>query len=251
MDEGHTHSKMFRRDDEVPFLDHNNDDEEDVPKQYNTRSHSLAYVALLHCSFALLYAVLTLYMVRSSKLQSDTPFRPALQDLDVSFSSRQYGLMRDSSYIGPPSNATDASWIDLFSTMSIRVSDAELSTTQQSSVALPDGGYLAWLGVYHELHCVKVLRKMVYREHYYPKLDDSGLRDRQVHADHCVDLLRQALMCHGDVGSLTTFLWDERFEKPLLSPQRPLHKCYNWDGLVDSLGKRVVEERELDMMKRS
>ena len=39
--------------------------------------------------------------------------------------------------------------------MHIRVTEAELRRDTQDSVALPEsGGYLGWLGVFHELHCV-------------------------------------------------------------------------------------------------
>lgn len=39
--------------------------------------------------------------------------------------------------------------------MTIRVSKHDLEKNNQSSVELPEGGgYLAWPGVYHELHCV-------------------------------------------------------------------------------------------------
>ena len=38
--------------------------------------------------------------------------------------------------------------------MSIRVTKEELDAHGQTSVELPGGGYLAWLGVFHELHCV-------------------------------------------------------------------------------------------------
>lgn len=38
--------------------------------------------------------------------------------------------------------------------MSIRVTESELAQNEQMSVRLPNGGYLAWLGVFHQLHCV-------------------------------------------------------------------------------------------------
>lgn len=169
----------------------------------------------------------------------------------ITFKSQRYDFMRNSPYIGYPDNHTDESWNYLFSNMSIRVTDEEISTKRQSSINLPNGGRLAWLGVYHELHCVKVLRKMVYREYYHPNLTDADLRDRQVHADHCVDMLRQALMCHGDVESLTTFIWDERYKKPLLSPQRPSHTCYDWEEMTGSLQSRIVSLDELDQLKQT
>lgn len=157
--------------------------------------------------------------------------------------------MRDSPYIGPPSNDVDAAWNKLFNSMSVRVSVSELSYNNQESVPLPKGGHLAWLGVYHELHCVKVLRQANYRDFYHPNITVEELRDLQVHADHCVDLLREALMCHGDTESLTTFIWSEKWTKPLLSPQRSYHRCMNWDILVESLKGRIVDEEEMDGLK--
>ena len=41
--------------------------------------------------------------------------------------------------------------------MHIRVTETELRRANQESVALTEeegGGYLAWLGVFHELHCI-------------------------------------------------------------------------------------------------
>jgi hypothetical protein len=157
--------------------------------------------------------------------------------------------MRDSAYIGAPSERIDSAWTQLFSTMALRVSTSELSKHNQQSVALPNGGHLAWLGVYHELHCVKVLRQANYREHYHPNLTSEALRDLQVHADHCVDLLRESIMCRGDTESLTTFVWNEKWPKPLLSPQRPMHTCMDWDILVGSLERRVVGEDEMKRLK--
>ena len=62
--------------------------------------------------------------------------------------------MHDSPYVGPPSVDLDRAWQNLVANMSIRVTKAELERRGQSSVALPGGGHLAWLGVFHQLHCV-------------------------------------------------------------------------------------------------
>ena len=58
-------------------------------------------------------------------------------------------------YAGPPGSEIDQAWSNLLEPMNIRVTEAELKRTGQSSVALPEGGgSLAWLGVFHELHCI-------------------------------------------------------------------------------------------------
>ena len=176
--------------------------------------------------------------------------------------------MRDSPYVGPPSEELDETWRDLMSHMAIRVTQAELNQNNQTSVALPHGGYLAWLGVYHQLHCVvramkhygksswdqsdrrmqKMLRQLNYRDHYHPNLTTQDQADWQVHADHCFELLRASVMCQADTSSLTTFIWDKS-EKPMLNSERPLHQCVDWDELVASTKHRAVGRDETANMK--
>lgn len=68
------------------------------------------------------------------------------------------------------------------------MSENELTRNNQTSVPLPNGGgFLAWLEIFHELHCVvsavscggelclthqlkKVLRQWKYKSHYFPNL---------------------------------------------------------------------------------
>jgi len=69
--------------------------------------------------------------------------------------------------------------------MSIRVTKEELDAHGQTSVALPGGGYLAWLGVFHELHCVKMLRQWSYREHYHPNITSHEHQHLMVHIGMC------------------------------------------------------------------
>ena len=60
-----------------------------------------------------------------------------------------------SPYAGPPSELADQSWHDLLQNMNLRVTREEISKSNQTSIILPDGGgYLAWIGAHHELHCI-------------------------------------------------------------------------------------------------
>lgn len=66
-----------------------------------------------------------------------------------------YTDFEESPFAGPPSPSIDQRWHDLLSSISLRVSEDELQRSNQTSVALPvGGGYMAWLGVYHQLHCI-------------------------------------------------------------------------------------------------
>lgn len=54
--------------------------------------------------------------------------------------------------------------------MHIRITMEELKRTNQESVALDSGGYLGWMGAFHELHCIQMLRQWNYKEYYHPNI---------------------------------------------------------------------------------
>ena len=72
--------------------------------------------------------------------------------------------------------------------------------------------------------------------------------DWQVHADHCIELLRATAMCRADTTSLTTFVW-ERSEKLMLSNERVPKQCVDWDALVESTQYRIVSREEAGSMR--
>ncbi|EMR64860.1 hypothetical protein UCREL1_8172 [Eutypa lata UCREL1] len=96
------------------------------------------------------------------------------------------------------------------------------------------GQYLASLDVFHQLHCVDLLRKNIHRE-YYDKHEGSfaGAPESVVegHLEHCVETLRQTLMCHGDI-TLLTYNWVEGREMPYPN-FNTLHTCKKWDKLIE------------------
>ena len=92
-----------------------------------------------------------------------------------------------------------------------------------------------------------MLRQLNYRDYYHPNLTTSERAEWQVHADHCIELLRASAMCHPDTSSLTTFVWDTD-DKPMLNVKRSLHQCVNWDELIASMKDRVVGSEEAGSM---
>lgn len=61
--------------------------------------------------------------------------------------------MHESPYVGVPAVDIDLAWQALLADINIRVTKEELDRHDQMSVQLPGGGHLAWLGVFHQLHC--------------------------------------------------------------------------------------------------
>lgn len=79
----------------------------------------------------------------------------AIDGLSLIYEAAPQNLYNNSIYAGGPSDATDDAWRELLGSVDIRATYAELSRNNRTSVKLPESGdYLAWLGVFHELHCV-------------------------------------------------------------------------------------------------
>ena len=84
----------------------------------------------------------------------------AILRLPIKHQPTEFVTLTNNSFAGPPNPQIDAAWHGLLEHINIRVSKAELDQSQRTSVELPDGGgYLSWLAVYHELHCLVNMRE--------------------------------------------------------------------------------------------
>lgn len=174
---------------------------------------------------------------------------PAIAAVEYKKQTIVHNLEDNSKYRGPPRPEQDAAWEGLLQCTwkllpvipvrvltrmcqdnNLRVQKEDLEKANTTSVPLNDdqGGYLATLDVFHTLHCVNKIRKSYYSDYYH---DPNPLADQQEHFDHCIDLLRQVIMCHGDV-SLHTYEWKDGYRWPWPS-MRTEHQCRNWDKLMD------------------
>ena len=84
------------------------------------------------------------------------PLSPAaVQGLSISYIPITFRNLTNNPYAGKPNADIDGAWDELMAPMHIRVTGEELLRDNQESVALPEaGGYLGWLGAFHELHCI-------------------------------------------------------------------------------------------------
>lgn len=89
------------------------------------------------------------------------------------------------------------------------ISKAEAQQLADPTIAIPGttDKYLVQLEVFHNLHCLNDLRKLLYPERYH-MLEKATLKNGTIdrnsfgfrHWDHCIDSLRQALMCNADIA---------------------------------------------------
>ncbi|EER24665.1 hypothetical protein CPC735_060350 [Coccidioides posadasii C735 delta SOWgp] len=133
-------------------------------------------------------------------------------------------------YKGAPSSGLDDAWRELYDGMSafniepFLVTAQELKRIQKTSVE-------------------DKIRQHVHNDHY--QLTDEGKSISVVdHVDHCIDIVRQALMCQADT-TLITFNDDGA-----LSPVKPdfeaTHACQNFDKVHD-----WAREREFNMTEEA
>ncbi|EGP86900.1 uncharacterized protein MYCGRDRAFT_104764 [Zymoseptoria tritici IPO323] len=90
----------------------------------------------------------------------------------------------------------------------------------------PESGlYTAHVTVFHDLHCMNMIRKALRLEHY-PELRSYDLQD---HIDHCVDVVRESLMCTGEM-TLVPVRWSENRGAPNPDFAVP-HTCRDYEAL--------------------
>ncbi|KAM0667659.1 hypothetical protein ACQRIU_003524 [Beauveria bassiana] len=144
-------------------------------------------------------------------------------------------LFKRSPYSGPPTPEIDKTWgrytemgsrsmPDYPPILNISTDDARASTSYSLETAVhleetQNIGYMASLGLFHQIHCLNMLRKFIYLDYYKEKTPDwfsqPYLRAHAVlFRDHCVDMIREAIMCHGDT-SLIVYHWIDGYKDPV------------------------------------
>lgn len=109
---------------------------------------------------------------------------------------------------------------------------------------LGDDAYASTLDVYHQLHCLNYLRKLIYPDHYnrseFHHADHPGYFE--IHMNHCVDILMQAIQCSGNVN-LIMMNWVETQDYPF--PDMSINRqCVDFEKLT-----QWRQESTIDMDK--
>ncbi|KAL6704915.1 hypothetical protein ACN47E_007460 [Coniothyrium glycines] len=133
----------------------------------------------------------------------------------VSYKRTQFHLaspLNSSKYVGITDDVENA-WMDIAYLPDQMVSLADFPKLQKPATSMQvtdpktgETGYRVGLEVFHQLHCLNLLRMSTYPE-YYPKIWWSDTNDKpervRAHLDHCIEILRMNLMCLSDVNVFT------------------------------------------------
>ncbi|RDW72844.1 hypothetical protein BP6252_06751 [Coleophoma cylindrospora] len=151
----------------------------------------------------------------------------------------------------------DAAWNyitnDIGDTMVSREEMIQMNLDPEGTLEITDPatgkkGYRVAVEVFHQLHCLDLLRQNNYKEHYAPLGGDVSESKHHLfgHLDHCIDALRQFVMCQGDLN-VFAFRFPFNDGDPWPDYTTP-HVCRNYDSIrqwaVDHTVARGPDEPE-------
>jgi hypothetical protein len=177
---------------------------------------------------------------------------------------------RDTEWLGPSNDKTDALWDSLLdgekpetrSTPSLKscaylyvshiVGVIALDAAQISHLSPPPArlanGQDGWAGtfeVFHQIHCLNLLRKRFFAPERNGPADWGEAADLWAwHNEHCFEYLRQTLLCHADVN-IFPLEYDARHEVYVPRPSAE-KRCRNWDVVHEYAREHMATDTRRD-----
>ncbi|KAL3304119.1 Tat pathway signal sequence [Colletotrichum asianum] len=173
-----------------------------------------------------------------------SPYSPYIDSGDMEFVeyTEQNHLMQPSPYRGKPTREVEEAWIRLWRVPPIRFPEDKLAALNKSPPEKYErvskelgGGVKGFLNVFHQLHCLNLVRQYTYRNDYdYSNVTAFRAPEELVrgHIDHCIETIRKSLMCTADVTPVV-FEKDPSRASGSKSDFNLWRKCRNFDRIQD------------------
>ncbi|KAI8305827.1 hypothetical protein K4K61_005008 [Colletotrichum sp. SAR11_59] len=163
-------------------------------------------------------------------------------DMEFVEYTEQNHLMQPSPYRGKPTREVEEAWIRLWRVPPIRFPEDKLAALNKSPPEKYErvskelgGGVKGFLNVFHQLHCLNLVRQYTYRNDYdYSNVTAFRAPEELVrgHIDHCIETIRKSLMCTADVTPVV-FEKDPSRASGSKSDFNLWRKCRNFDRIQD------------------
>ncbi|KAF1832046.1 hypothetical protein BDW02DRAFT_632368 [Decorospora gaudefroyi] len=239
-----------------------------LPPQYQTedpqrRRKNYVYLTLFNL---FLFTLSMLSLICAVMSQKDTSGHSAAKLMDqfgifspamhiVEYEHTTFSLphpLNSSKYVGITDDVENA-WMDIAYLPDQMVSKTDFPKLHKPADALQvtdprtgETGYRVGLEVFHQLHCLNLLRMATYPEHY-TKLWWSDTNDKpekvRAHLDHCIEILRMNLMCLSDVN---VFTFHEREGRKGYWPDYESdHVCRNFEKIKGWANENAMPEADV------
>ncbi|KAK5744232.1 hypothetical protein LTR17_002262 [Elasticomyces elasticus] len=169
-------------------------------------------------------------------------------------------------FTGTPSEDIDAAWRDLtygryvaFTPAEIKKLNSdtgvpELLPLQKSKYIdeatntslVPAEGYYGGPDMLHSLHCLNGIRKHLDMDYYRASMPELSEEYQRMHLNHCLEQLRQAVLCHGDMTPVTLrpIVNQNGQTWALLGETEKVHTCRDGEALAKAwIGRAGYGER--------
>ncbi|KAH8746326.1 hypothetical protein BGZ57DRAFT_917816 [Hyaloscypha finlandica] len=221
-------------------------------KQFGFLHGRCGHFLFIQFTLIILYTAMFLLLVDlfidRQSVKKDLVYSPAEDVVNYERVRFNATLVIDSPYNGEPSLEVDEAWTELLQYMNIKVSKSDLDRIHADSIGVPGTDmYVGGLGVYHELHCLKRIRQYTWQDYYHAHATDEDKRLNRLHTDHCIDVLRQAILCHADV-SLFTLEWSQDMPMPRADFSHE-HTCKDWRRIFEWAGQRSIPEEKMKSLQ--
>lgn len=199
-------------------------------------NHIITAVVHILVAFSLTMILLRTSLVASTqppKWQSALPITESLSYVATHPAADAWG---PNPYTFKPSHESNMAWEKLQKVRGISLSPDEAKTMNVPLTGLRSNGHgrvASILGVQHNLHCIRIIRQVLYPNYYYP---NSTMEERAAlvgHAGHCLESLRQSVMCVPDLAPRSVLWEDEHKEDIKINPSVNGLMCLRWESLVE------------------
>jgi len=197
----------------------------------------IVHATLLTLSFTMFISAMFTRASTTEFMKKFSAYSPAVDAVKYERVKFNATMGEGSPYVGYGPEV-DKAW----HAISYDIGDQVITDAERQIIGMPDThlravdpktgveGYRVGLEVFHQLHCINLLRQVTYKD-YYVKLGNGnfagGDADLQMHTDHCLEILRKNIECNADVGVFTFYLLEG---DPLPWPElNTYHQCRNFD----------------------
>ncbi|KAI1177096.1 hypothetical protein F4777DRAFT_543731 [Nemania sp. FL0916] len=233
--------------------------EESIRRKPSTTAWKLHGSLILIYTVVYIIALVATTRIGSSENDDNNAVNLPLPDRTaLIWSGRKFPTaIEDNPFTGAPRPELDEAWHNLLQNDNIRVPRLYLEELNLTTIYTLDGSEgIASLSVYHSLHCLKKVKRMLFKEQYHQGKSELAMARESKHVDHCIEYIRESLMCQPDL-SLVTFRWiNETAQHDDQSAFYPtnfdvaMHTCADWEALDSWASKRVFNLFNVDLLQR-
>ncbi|KAK5993603.1 hypothetical protein PT974_07037 [Cladobotryum mycophilum] len=250
------------RKDSSQFLDNEHllaDEERDEFNSILQTSRRALWVRFLPFSvvlnIVLLLAIASSWIFSTRQLRKayipDEVYSPAHSAVEYKTVVFTGGLHGDKSAYQGSSEEVNAKWEALYNKIGLSQISAESSARLPNAttpLASDPTQFMVELDVFHQLHCLNLMRKLVYPDVFPMDLTSGSeeAEDNVYHMEHCYDQLRQSIQCAADVS---TIYWEWSVEKKkMFGNLKTTHTCKDFEKIQEWAAEHKLRE-EFDWFK--